>query len=284
IVFSGGTKSFNPVINSPFETAQRHLAGALLNASTIGQFQTLIRYPPCGEEMLVITNPATDTAANNFATARTPRRLLTPGGDTGNGVGQAGTTATQIQSYIRGQLTTTGLLCVHPSYVTIMGDNVLVPTFTNGPDSISGSDLKYSLKDNADELPDVAVGRIIGEDATQVGGAVSKIVGHETTPLSGPILTHATIAAYFQDATGTGQETRTFVQFAETVRNGLVARGVTVDRVYTTEATENPQKFNDGTDLPSALKRPTFAWNGSGADVSADWNAGRFLIIHRDHG
>ena len=44
-----------------------------------------------------------------------------------------------------------------------MGDDDLVPTFTTGPSGIP-SDLKYSLKNDADELPDVAVGRIIGND------------------------------------------------------------------------------------------------------------------------
>ena len=68
------------------------------------------------------------------------------------------------------------------------------------------------------------------------------------------------------------------------MRNGLVNRGVTVDRVYNESPGDNPQKFVDGTPLPASLKKPTFAWNGTGAQVSADWNAGRFLIVHRDHG
>ena len=90
----------------------------------------------------------------------------------------------------------------------------------------------------------------------------------------------------FQDDVRPGSqgEGRTFTQFAETVRNGLVKRGVTVDRVYTDDPTTDPKKFNDGTSIPASLQKPTFPWNGTGADVSADWNAGRFLIIHRDHG
>ena len=42
-----------------------------------------------------------------------------------------------------------------------MGDDDLVPTFTDGPSGIP-SDLKYSLKNDVDELPDLAVGRILG--------------------------------------------------------------------------------------------------------------------------
>ena len=44
---------------------------------------------------------------------------------------------------------------------------------------------------------------------------------------------------------GTRDE-RTFSKLSETVRNGLIAAGKTVDRVYTTPAV-TPQKFYDGT-------------------------------------
>jgi hypothetical protein len=163
-----------------------------------------------------------------------------------------------------------------------MGDDDLVPTFAG----INGipSDLPYSMKNDVDELPDLAVGRIIGNDQAAVGTAVSKIISYENSPPSGAWLNRATIAAQFQDDDNNGTENRTFIQFAETVRNGLVARGVAVDRIYGEHPGNNPQKFNDGTDLPAALKKPTFGWNGTGAQVSAAWNEGRFMVVHRDHG
>lgn len=51
------------------------------------------------------------------------------------------------------------------------------------------------------------------------------------------MLTRALVAAQFQDTddageVNDGQEDRTFVQFAETARTGLVGRGVAVDRIY----------------------------------------------------
>ena len=168
--------------------------------------------------------------------------------------------------------------------MTIMGDDDLVPTFTDGPSGIP-SDLKYSLKTDADELPDLAVGRIIGNDLAAVTNAVTKILAYETTaPTGNGMLNKALIAAQFQDDDNDGQENRTFITMAETVRNGLVARGVAVDRVYGEHPGNNPQRFQDGSDLPASLKKPTFGWNGTGAQVSAGWNEGRFMVVHRDHG
>ena len=289
--FNGGPHTFNPLVNSPWEHAQNSLINNLLNQSIIN---SRFRFPfrPCGEEMLVITNPATLAAANTLATARRNAGLRVAVVETGTGVGQIGDTPSAIQGFIRGQLTR--FACIHPSYVTIMGDDDLVPTFP-GIDGIP-SDLEYSLRNGLDELPDVAVGRIIGNDQNAVQTAVNKIVGYEThVPSNGlsifnnPFLHHATVAAQFQDQDGPnqvndGQENRTFVQFAETVRNGLANHGETVDRVYRDDPTTNPTKFNDGTSIPASLQKPAFAWNGTGADVTGDWNNGRFMMVHRDHG
>lgn len=286
VTFKGGTHAFSNELSSPWEQAQRDRLAGLLNANIINS-KILEVLRPCGEEMLVITNPATLAAAETFATARRGAGFLTRIVQVGSGAGQIGSTATAIQAYIRAQLT--AVHCVHPSYITIMGDDELVPTFTDGPGGIP-SDLKYSMRNDTDELPDVAIGRILGDGQDQVGTAVAKIVGYEAAaPGGAAFLNHATLAAMFQDTesgseVNDGQEVRTFTQFAETVRNGLVKRGVTVDRVYTDDPATDPKKFNDGTSLPASLQKPTFPWDGDGTDVSADWNEGRFLIIHRDHG
>jgi hypothetical protein len=278
--FQGGPHTFSNELGSPWESAQRRLVASLLNFAIVRRpILELIRR--CGEEMLVITNPATRAAADTFATARRAAGIRTSVFETGAAPSQIGTTPAAIQTFVRARLTQLG--CIHPSYVTIMGDDDLVPTFAG----INGipSDLQYSMKNDVDELPDVAVGRIIGNDQAAVGTAVTKIVNYETTPPTGNgMLSKALIAAQFQDDNADGRENRTFIQFAETVRNGLVARGVAVDRVYGDHPTATPLQFNDGTPLPAALLKPTFPWTGSGADVTAGWNQGRFMVIHRDHG
>ncbi|WP_320670979.1 C25 family cysteine peptidase [Patulibacter defluvii] len=286
VVFKGGEHRFSDQLSSPWETSQRRLVASLINRGVLPR-ERPFPIPRCGEELLVITNPATRAAADQLATARSAAGLRSRVVEVGAGNGQIGTTAAQIQGYVRGQLSPTRP-CIRPSYVAILGDDDLVPTFTDGPNGIP-SDLPYALRDGADELPDVAVGRILGDDAAAVGRAVAKIVGYETTPPTGAFLTRALIAAQFQDTDGAGQsndgqENRTFIQFAETARSGLLRHGVTSDRIYADSPATTPTTFNDGTPLPAALRKPTFAWNGSGADVSAAWNAGRFLVVHRDHG
>jgi hypothetical protein len=284
VTFAGGTKTFSDAPASPWETAQRRLVGSLLNSGVVSKFERPIVFQPCGEELLVITSPATLTSANTYATARRNAGYLTRVFQTGTAA--VGSTATSIQAFIRSHLNHP--LCIRPSYVTIIGDDEFVPTFTTGPGAIP-SDNPYSTKNDTDELPDVAVGRILGNDVAQLDAQIAKIIHYETTPPAGPMLTRALMAAQFQDTDDAGEvndgaEDRTFIQFAETARSGLAARGVAVDRIYDDNPTTNPLKFNDGTDLPASLKKPTFPWDGDGADVSAAWNQGRFMVVHRDHG
>ena len=85
-----------------------------------------------------------------------------------------------------------------------------------------------------------------------------------------------------------GDEDRTFILFAETARNGILAApgfGLTVDRIYAT--------YPDGRRRRMVPRRhpfrprsrsPAFAWDGDTADITAAWNDGRYLMVHRDHG
>jgi hypothetical protein len=277
--FNGGPHTFSSELNSPWEKPMRDIASSLLNGRVIFAREFFI-HRRCGEEMMVITNPATRAAADQFADGKRAQGMRTTVFETGTGTGQIGTTAAAIQTFIRGRLNR--LLCIHPSYVTIMGDDDLVPTFAG----INGipSDLPYSMRNDTDELPDVAVGRFIGNDQAAIATAVTKVLNYENSPPAGPMLGRATLAAQFQDDNLDGTENRTFITFAETVRRGLVQRGVAVDRIYDDSPTATPQRFNDGSALPNALLKPGFAWDGDGADVTAAWNEGRFLMVHRDHG
>jgi hypothetical protein len=277
---------------------------SLLNANAASRYVSGVgNWRFCGEEVLIVTPPALLDAANTLADARRAHGMSVTVVQTGTGQGQIGTTPSQIQSYIRSQVNSTACW-IRPSYVVLMGDTAQLPTFHpaspwasgTGFDGTIASDQPYSLADDSDLLADVAVGRIPAPDLATANTVVGKIVAYEDSPpVNSAFYSHAMGASYFQayadDGNTSGpastQDTRTFIRTAETVRSALTADGKTVDRIYDTEGTSpapNPLTYDDGTNLPAALKRPTFAWNGNAADITAGWNAGRFMIFHRDHG
>lgn len=274
---------------------QKVYSSSLLNYATVVANLGVGRWFFCGEEYLIITSPALEPAADTLAAARNADGIKTRVVTVGSGEGDIGTTPAQIQSYIRGELSSVCL--IRPSYVGILGDTAQVPTWkvaspwgNTGFDGMIATDLPYALANSADLLPDLAIGRMPAPDLTTATNEVAKITGYEDSPPFAPsFYNHATVTSYFQcgiDGTACNpgtQDERTFTKLSETVRNGMLAEGYSVDRVYTTTAV-TPQKFYDGTSLPAALLKPGFTWSGSGTDVLNDWNAGRFLILHRDHG
>ena len=275
----------------------------------------------CGEDMLVVTSPALEKAAIAFANARKNAGYATRVSEVGDEPGQIGSTRAAIQAHILGELNAACQL--HPSYVVLFGDTSHVPTW-NVPCSDGGdvaecdiaSDLPYSLNAPADLFADVKLGRIPAHDLDAANAVVNKIVGYETTPPAPPgddFYFHSTVTAYFEpkylcilnegqegepncksangpitghyelDETNT-KDTRGFTRTAEKIQNAMVADGITTDRVYTTLDQINPEFYYNGDPIPDALRKPTFAWNGTGADLLGHYNEGRSLILHRDHG
>ncbi len=277
INFKGGDNKFGGV-GGPWDRFGQSLADGILNRGPLtAQWDRLKWYPwNCGEEFVIITNPATKASADKLAAARNAGGIKTHVFETV--AGQAGTTREQIRDFIRARATHP--FCVRPGYVLLLGNDEFVPTFEIGG---ATSDLPYATVNEADTLPDLASGRIPG-NAAEVDIAVDKILAYPTAAFPGNTAKQALVAAQFQDDDADGRENRTFIQFAETISKGLEARGNTVTRVYGEHPAGNPQQFVDGTPLPASLKKPAFAWDGDGADVSAAWNAGAFLAIHRDHG
>ena len=296
--FGGGYTS--SLWNGGFTRTYR---STLLNYDVaIAHLDTSIRYLFCGEEYLIITSHALKPAADTLAAARAADGIRTAVVTVGNGSGDIGSTKEQIKLYIDGQLSSNSCL-IHPSYVGILGDTAQVPTWhpaspeagLTGFDGLIASDLPYALTGSNDLLPDLAIGRMPAPDLTTATNEVAKIIGYEDSPPYfgvGDYYDHATVTSFFQcglDQNGQPcnpgkRDERTFTKLSQTVYAGLRSAGKTVDRVYTSSAF-NPQQYYDGTSLPSDLLRSNgFGWNGTGTDVLNDWNAGRFLILHRDHG
>ncbi len=247
------------------------------------------RFLFCGEELLVVTTTGLHPAAETLATARRADGISTRIVDLGAGAGQIGTTKEQIQSFIRGELSSSCL--IRPSYVLLLGSSSLVPTwlvtvpgYSGGFDGMIASDLPYSLADDSDIFADLALGRLPARNLAEANTIVAKVVGYEDSPpVSFSFYSHATFTSYFQGSDST--DDRGFTKTSELIRDALLAQSYSVDRVYTDDSNSvNPQFYYDGTSIPSALLKPGFAWNGTGGDVLADWNAGRSIVFHRDHG
>jgi hypothetical protein len=281
----------------------RNYAGLLENAPAIAQhLAPTARRPFCGEEMLVITSPALQSAADAFADAKSAQGYFTRVRLVGSGPGQIGATKEEIQSFIRGELTAD---CnVRPQYVVLLGNTDAVPTFTlpctpasNPADCDVATDLPYSLDGvGSDLFADVELGRIPATNATNASAVVTKILNYENTmpaPSGDDFYKHATVTGYFQpeeDANGhivysNHRDTRGFTKTTDTVWRAMKGAGYDVDRLWTTDNSKvDPEQYYDGTNIPSNLRRPTFDWNADTSDLLGAYNGGRFLVFHRDHG
>ena len=304
--FAGGAQTFGEArdIGGNWNTWFARNYGALLeNYPAVSDHLTHdVRRPFCGEEMLVISSPALQAAANTFANAKNAQGYFARVRLVGSGPGQIGSTKEEIQSFIRGELTAD---CnVRPQYVVLLGNTDAVPTFTlpctpasNPADCNVATDLPYSLDGvGSDLFADVELGRIPATDAAGAGAVVSKILGYENTmpaPSGDDFYKHATVTGYFQpeeDANGhivlsNHRDTRGFTKTTDTVWRAMKGQGYDVDRLWTTDnAKVQPEQYYDGTNIPGNLRRPAFDWNADTGDLLNAYNGGRFLVFHRDHG
>ncbi len=314
--FQGGTGVFmtNQTL-SPFEKASSAVASAVLNESAVRRFleQIDLSVLPClGEELLILTHPSFRAAADTLAAWKSSKGIAASVREVGAGTAFA--TRDQIDDLIEDRYDTCK---VRLSYVLLLGDSEFVPpsrtdwdstmpdTCSSCGDETTGSDWGYSSYPQFifDIFPDFGVGRIPVDTLAEAQRVVDKIVAYEKTPPflgllgGGPFYTSATHASYFQccrtDVTNPGTDMRSFVETSELLRNVLLGRSYSVDRIYDTNtdyqdnfvADTTPRRFFNGTLLPAGINPASgFAWDGDTNDVIAAFNAGRFLVFHRDHG
>lgn len=312
--FQGGDGNFvtGQSLN-PFEKASQAAMTTVLNSAVLRRYAKFIDLSVLrclGEELLIMTHPNFRGAADTLAAWKRTKGIATTVIDVGSGT--LHDTATEIDQLIQERYDT----CVtRLSYVLLVGDAEWVPPArtdynnTSEPDSTTGSDWGYAIYPHIEVLfldalfPYFAVGRIPVDTATEAATVVDKIIQYESDPpfinlgSGGPFYTTATAASYFQccrqDVMQAGRDMRSFIETSETVRNTLMGHGYGVERIYTTNtayatdpvADTTPRRFYDGDPLPADLAPASgFAWDGSTQDVIDAFNAGRFLMIHRDHG
>jgi hypothetical protein len=292
VSFTGGSGAFlTDASLNPFDDSPRLAAAAVLNRASISRYAEIgpiVRI--YGEELLILTPPDLRAAADTLAAWKREKGILTKVinvmGDT------VYDTAQEIDDLIKNEYDS---VIIRPSYVLLFGDADKIPTFypaalTDVGTPTIGSDWQYAILGDpgVDNIPDFAVGRIPVDTLDQANTVVTKIINYEKTPPATlSFYSNASITAQFQccrtDVTQPGTDKRSFIEVSEFARNVLVGQGKTVERIYTETGTATPRRYYDGALLPAALG-PGYAWAGTGNDIVNAFNAGRFLIIHRDHG
>lgn len=324
VTFGGDNKgTFGDArLNDPFNAHFNRLyRSTLLNYDVVARHPGLTIWPLCGEEVLIVTSPTLLPAAMTLRAQKIAEGFVTRIVQTGAAPGGIGTTNTEIQTYIRNRLN--GECWFIPSYVILIGNTDHVPTFLvpcgpgGDPDECNiASDMPYVLKDSADYYMDAALGRIPAPDLATANTVVDKIVTYETTspaPAGDDFFRHLTVTAYFEPTyvcvlnegqTGvpncdgesppvTGhwelditvkQDARGFSKTAERVRDAMVARGYSVDRLYHADPATDPETYYDGTPMPAAIQKPAFPWDAGSPEIVGAFNGGRAIVFHRDHG
>lgn len=311
VVFEGGEGGFLPeeIVKNPFERSFDGIYAQVLNHRALFEhvFKGPIAQPVClGYEYVIITHPDFRPAADALRDWKNSRGLSTVVRETGANAGAAGTTAAQIRNTIRHYYNT---CLVRPSYVLLLGDAEFIPPFyrmTMYNDN-AGTDLDYSLMNDADIMPDLAYGRIPVDTLADAQIVINKIINYEKVPpAQASFYSNVTVASYFQccrpDVAQDGTASRSFVETAELIRNGLMNRGYTVERVYRTDTSYHnnpneasfyntatrsavPNRYYNGALLPADLRASSgYAWDGNSNNVVNAFNAGRFLMLHRGHG
>jgi len=278
ISFVGGTGVFIDTSHrSPyFEPLYQNL---LLNYSSLGTPSLLDGKSDTGCDFLIITHPNFQAWAESLAFWKNQSGISTWVRNTT----QTGSDTGSIRNYIKNAYTT---WTPPPSFVLLIGDAEFIPVFyrtTHTYDGYkTGTDLYYSTVEGSDWFPDIYMGRISVDSASQAGTVVTKILNYERNPISTPtsFYNNVLVAGYFQDDYSPyGWEDRFFIKTSEVVRDFLLSQGYSAERCYDKTAGSDPCCYYYGDPLP-----PGLTWNGNAAQITNAINNGVFLVNHRDHG
>jgi hypothetical protein len=244
-----------------------------------------------GARFLIVTHPnfkaAADTLKAHKQALGISTRVVTTAEITGAG---ASATPTQIRNWISTYYNTH---LIRPRWVLFVGDAEFVPTHydlqNDWDQARNAGDIWYGqFQPGATTVtvPPFGIGRLPVDTLAQANTIVNKVKAYELNPPAGSsananFYKKFTFASYFQ---GMVTDDRWFVETSEIVRDHLVGLGYNVARLYTAPAGSDPKFYNGGGAVPSALRKPGFAWNASGTDIVNAVNAGTSVLFHRDHG
>lgn len=266
--------------------SERLLGVGLLNAGVISGDALAIardRVQVSFFDLLIVAPRAFETAAEDLAAWKRARGYTTVVGYTD----AIGTTAADIEAYVRNKYSRHRI-----SYLLLFGDAEHIPPHyrTRHPTGQSprrmGTDLYYAtMGPLGDIVPDIAYGRIPASSAAEAATVVAKIRAYEGSPPGSiEFYRRPTLAAYFQDSDPRDDvEDRLFTRAQEDAFQFFAGKAKVPVRVFHASGGD-PRWWEDGTPVPSWLRRPGFPWDGDAADITASIATGTFLLTHRDHG
>ena len=189
----------------------------------------------------------------------------------------------------------------NPMFALIIGGHKDVPGKkirynSQHRDTISYTDYQYACMDGPDDMvQDIYIGRIPVKTLNEANIVINKIKAYEMTP---PVSTkfyqtglHVAFFEKYNKDNSTNplysqMENARFVRTSEEIRDYMLMQGKNVERIYTTDCPcpkyWNPQYGKEG-EIPQELQDPNF-YNFNTQDIVNSFNAGRFYILHRDHG
>ena len=291
VSFEGGEGVFTHKNSAEAFETDNSYATAVLNQSAVARFVGEInrKYWYLGEEFLILTHPNFRSAADRLATWKNSKGIMTRVVNVNDGSGSGPDTREQIDAYIEAEYARSR---IRPSYILLMGDAEFIAPFyvsTSGS-ATTGTDYPYALLSwQNDDVADFALGRIPVDTLAQADVVVDKIINYEQNPpWNSSFYRNATVASQFQCCRSggvVGRDERSFIETSELARNQMAAQGKTVERIYTRTGSGTPTRYYNGTLLPAALGSGSgFSWAGNTTNIVDAFNAGRFLILHRDHG
>lgn len=289
---SKGEKDVNPVTSE----IDSFLANTTLNGAIhLKEGKTLANTKfsvnTVAPKYYIVTVPAYSEAANRFAVWK-----RTLGFDVSVLIDSNWTTSklkNQVQPLVNNQ-----------NYLLIIGDHGDVPADyvnwnTGGSNFSFYTDFYYS-NDDEFEIPAVFSGRLSASTVAQANTVVDKVINYERYPISDPNFYNTILCcAHFQDTTyitsnniqyiKDDYEDLRFVLTAEEIRNYMLSKGKTVNRVYTKSVGSTPLYWNDdqfafGDPIPDSLHIGNFNWNGTTTDIINRFNQGANIVVYNGHG